>query len=489
MSEKIEEFKRPSLLLALIPLAVLIVLLVLNVVYFGDAVLDGPNQVALLLAAAVCGTIGYFLKVPLEYMLKRINKTIYASLTAVLILLLIGCLSASWLVGGVIPSMIYYGIDIMHPSYFLVASTVLCSLVSISTGSSWSTVATVGVAIIGIGHAFGMNEAVVAGAIISGAYFGDKMSPMSDTTNLAAVVAGTDLFTHIRYMVYTTGPTFIISLLIYTGIGLFMDGGNSMAETHVIKGVIEESFVVSPILLLVPIALVVIIALKVPAVPAMLIGSGLGVICALVFQQDLMNGMIAEGLFENKYHLLVQALGGGIDIPTQSEAIGDLLSSGGMSGMLATVWLILSAMTFGGIMEACGTLKRITDAILSIVYNTTSLIGSTILSCIVFNLITSDQYLSIVVPGKMMADSYRKRGLKPEVLSRALEDSATVTSPLIPWNTCGATQARVLGVSTWAYAPYAFFCIISPLMNLLITFLNFKIRRLSSQEMENDSEE
>lgn len=489
MSDKIENVKRPSLLLALIPLFVLVFLLVLNVIYFGDTVLEGPNQVALLIAATVCGVIGYFLKVPLDYMLKRINKTIYESLTATIILLLIGCLSASWLISGVIPAMIYYGIDIMHPAYFLVASAILCSVVSLATGSSWSTVATVGVAIIGIGHAFNMNEAIVAGAIISGAYFGDKMSPMSDTTNLAAAVAGTDLFTHIRYMVYTTAPTFILSLLIYTGIGIFMSGEGSMAETQAIKEVIDESFNISPMLLLVPVVLVAIIVMKVPAVPAMIMGSALGVVFALIFQQDLISELVATGSFENEYHLLVQTLGGGITIPTENNAIGDLLSSGGMSGMLATVWLILAAMTFGGVMDACGTLKRITDALLSIVYNTTSLIGGTLLSCIVFNLITSDQYLSIVVPGKMMAKSYKKRGLKPEVLSRALEDSATVTSPLIPWNTCGATQAKVLGVSTWAYAPYAFFCIISPIMNLIVTFLNIKIRKLSKEEMADSDEE
>ena len=489
MSVELENVKRPSLLMAFIPLAVLIFLLVMNVVYFGDAVLKGPNQVALLVAATVCGIVGHFLNVPLSYMLKKINKTIYSSLTATLILLLIGCLSASWLVSGVIPAMIYYGIDIMHPSYFLVATTILCSVVSLATGSSWSTIATVGVAIIGIGQAFGMNEAIVAGAIVSGAYFGDKMSPMSDTTNLAATVAGTDLFTHIRYMIYTTGPTYILSLIIYAVIGIFMAGEGTINETTIMKAAIEESFNVTPWLLLVPIALMAIIILKVPAVPAMLLGTGLGVVFALIFQQDLMSGMINNGLFANQYHLLVQALGGGIDIPTTNTSMSDLLSSGGMSGMLPTVWLILSAMIFGGIMDACGTLKRITDALLSIVYNTTSLIGSTILSCLVFNIVTSDQYLSIVVPGKMMAESYKKRGLKPEVLSRALEDSATVTSPLIPWNTCGATQARVLGVSTWAYAPYAFFCFISPLMNMFITLINYKIRRMSKEEMAKYSEE
>lgn len=489
MSVELENVKRPSLLMAFIPLAVLIFLLVMNVVYFGDAVLEGPNQVALLVAATVCGIVGHFLNVPLSYMLKKINKTIYSSLTATLILLLIGCLSASWLVSGVIPAMIYYGIDIMHPSYFLVATTILCSVVSLATGSSWSTIATVGVAIVGIGQAFGMNEAIVAGAIVSGAYFGDKMSPMSDTTNLAATVAGTDLFTHIRYMIYTTGPTYILSLIIYAVIGIFMAGEGTINETTIMKAAIEESFNVTPWLLLVPIALMAIIILKVPAVPAMLLGTGLGVVFALIFQQDLMSGMINNGLFANQYHLLVQALGGGIDIPTTNTSMSDLLSSGGMSGMLPTVWLILSAMIFGGIMDACGTLKRITDALLSIVYNTTSLIGSTILSCLVFNIVTSDQYLSIVVPGKMMAESYKKRGLKPEVLSRALEDSATVTSPLIPWNTCGATQARVLGVSTWAYAPYAFFCFISPLMNMFITLINYKIRRMSKEEMAKYSEE
>lgn len=470
--------KHPSLLQAIIPLIALILLLSFNVSFFDDP-LGGSNQVALFIAATICGIIAAFNKVTWHEIQRKILHTINSAMPAILILLLIGALSGSWMISGVIPAMIYYGVDIMHPSYFLVASVILCAIVSLATGSSWSTIATVGVAIIGVGNAFGLNPGLVAGAVISGAYFGDKMSPLSDTTNLAPAIAGTDLFTHIRYMVYTTLPTLIVTLIIFGIIGIFHLSGDTTVDTEFIKKGIGETFHISPWLLLVPVILIVIIIKKIPPLPAMIAGIALGLIFALIFQHDLLNNLIVNGDFHNKYQLLVQAVASRMTITTGVGEVDELLSTGGMKGMLDTVWLIIAALTFGGVMEASGSLKRVSEAFMSFIYNDTSLVGTTLLTCIFFNITACDQYLSIVVPGKMMQKIYEQRGLKPEVLSRALEDSATVTSVLIPWNTCGATQSRVLGVATLDYLPYCFFNLISPLMNLFITLIHYKIRRIT----------
>lgn len=470
--------KHPSLLQATIPLVTLILLLSFNVSFFDDP-LGGSNQIALFIAATICGIIAAFNKVTWHEIQRKILHTINSAMPAILILLLIGALSGSWMISGVIPAMIYYGVDIMHPSYFLVASVILCAIVSLATGSSWSTIATVGVAIIGVGNAFGLNPGLVAGAVISGAYFGDKMSPLSDTTNLAPAIAGTDLFTHIRYMVYTTLPTLIVTLVIFGIIGIFHLNGDTTVDTEFIKKGIGETFRISPWLLLVPIILIVIIIKKIPPLPAMIAGIALGLIFALIFQHDLLNNLIANEDFHNKYQLLIQAVASRMNITTGVGEVDDLLSTGGMEGMLDTVWLIIAALTFGGVMEASGSLKRVSKAFMSFIYNDTSLVGTTLLTCIFFNITACDQYLSIVVPGKMMQKIYEQRGLKPEVLSRALEDSATVTSVLIPWNTCGATQSRVLGVATLDYLPYCFFNLISPVMNLFITLIHYKIRHIN----------
>lgn len=469
--------KTPTLFQAFLPIAILICLLSLNVVFFDDP-LGGSNQITLLIAAIVCGAIAWYNNVSWDFMLEKISYTINSAMPAILILLLIGALSGSWMISGVIPTMIYYGIDIMQPSYFLLASVLLCCIVSLATGSSWSTVATVGVAIIGIGNAFGLNSGLVAGAIISGAYFGDKMSPLSDTTNLAPAVAGTDLFTHIRYMVYTTAPSLLLTLIIFGIIGLFHLNPTTEINTEFIKSGIGHTFHISPLLLLVPGLLILIIIKKVPPIPAMIGGIALGIIFALLFQHNLLNKFISEGVFANEYEVLLQSVAGEMTIKTGVAEVDKLLSTGGMGGMLNTVWLIIAALTFGGVMEASGALKRISQLFLKFIYNNTSLVTTTILTCIFFNITACDQYLSIVIPGKMMQKIYQQRGLKPEVLSRALEDSATVTSVLVPWNTCGATQARILGVATLDYLPYCFFNIISPFMNIFITTINYKIRKI-----------
>lgn len=470
--------KSPTLIQAIFPVILLIALLSLNVMFFDDA-LGGPNQIALLIAATAGGIIASRNRVKWNHIQTKILHTINSAMPSILILLLIGALSGAWMISGVIPMMIYYGVDIMHPSYFLVASVILCCIVSLATGSSWSTIATVGVAIIGVGNAFGLNPGLVAGAVISGAYFGDKMSPLSDTTNLAPAIAGTDLFTHIRYMVYTTTPSLILTLIIFGVIGLFHVGSDTDVNTGFIKQGIEATFNTSPFLLLVPAFLIFIIIKKVPPIPAMIGGTALGVIFALIFQPDLLNSLIENGQFSNKYQMLLQAVAARMNLTTGVAEVDSLLSTGGMEGMLDTVWLIIAALTFGGVMEAGGALKRISELFLKFIYNNTSLVGTTLFTCIFFNITACDQYLSIVVPGKMLQKLYQERGLKPEVLSRALEDSATVTSVLVPWNTCGATQSRVLGVATIDYLPYCFFNLISPLMNLFITAINLKIRKLN----------
>jgi NhaC family Na+:H+ antiporter len=373
--------------------------------------------------------------------------------------------------------LIYYGLDIINPQIFLVTAVVVSAVVSLATGSSWSTVATIGVALLGIGKAIGINEAIVAGAIISGAYFGDKISPLSDTTNLAPAMAGTDLFTHIRYMIYTTTPSFILTLLIFLVIGLNYNFGGAVVDVENVKHAIDGAFNTSPWLFIVPVILFVIIIKKVPPVPSLMIGTLLGGLFAIIFQPHLIEELAGNvtGYAKASYISSMQAMFGDLAIHTPDADVNELLQTSGMGGMLDTIWLILSAMVFGGIMESGGLLARITQPIIKWANSTGSLVTSTVVTCIFFNATASDQYISIVVPGRMYRKTYQDKGLKPEVLSRTLEDAGTMTSVLIPWNTCGATQSRVLGVATFDY-------LISPLMSVLFAYLNIKIRRFSVEE-------
>jgi NhaC family Na+:H+ antiporter len=357
----------------------------------------------------------------------------------------------------------------------------VCSIVSIATGSSWTTAATVGIALVGIGKALDISEGLVAGAILSGAYFGDKMSPLSDTTNLAPAMAGTDLFTHIRYMTITTIPSIIITLIIFLIIGLSSTSEGDVTETLSILSAIEDKFYISGLLFIVPVVVVFMIVKKVPAIPALLAGTLLGGLFALIFQPTIVAEIGGSNDFSGMFIGVMSSLYGDIAINTSNEMVNDLLTSGGMAGMLGTIWLILSAMIFGGVMETSGMLKRIAKAIISKINSTGSLVASTVGTCVFFNITASDQYLAIVVPGRMYADIYKEKGLAPENLSRTLEDSGTVTSVLIPWNTCGAYHANVLGVSTLAYAPYCFFNIISPLMTITMAVINYKIKRLKPE--------
>lgn len=477
------EKKQATLLQALIPILVLIALLTLNVVVFGSDAIGGANQIVLLLAAGVAGLVAWQLGYTYEEINDSIVRSISSAMAAIIILLTIGSLSGTWLLSGIVPAMIYYGLKILNPTIFLFAATVVCAIVSVATGSSWSTIATVGIALLGIGQALDLPEGVVAGAIISGAYFGDKMSPLSDTTNLAPAMAGTDLFTHIRYMAYTTVPSLIITLIIFLIWGFTFDTASSQTDSNEVLVALESAFNLTPWLFVVPALVIFMIIKRVPAAPALLIGALLGGLFAVIFQPSVVNQVsgIEGDYMKSSFVAVMNALSTTIHVQTDNAEINDLLTGKGMYGMLNTVWLIICAMIFGGVMESCGLLKRIADEIIQFAKSTGSLVTSTAATCLFFNVTASDQYMAIAVPGRMYADTYRKRGLKPEVLSRTLEDSGTVTSVLVPWNTCGATQSGVLGIATAVYAPYTFFCIISPLMTILFAYLNIKIRRLDDE--------
>ncbi|PCI96819.1 MAG: Na+/H+ antiporter NhaC [Flavobacteriales bacterium] len=482
--------KKPSLIQSFLPIIVLVGLLIVNVLLvYGDDALGGANQLALLFSGAVAAVIAVMNGYSWKEILRGITSSITSALPALIILLLIGALAGTWMLSGVVPAMIYYGLDILNPTIFLFASCLICSIVSIATGSSWTTVATVGIALVGIGDVLGFEKGIIAGAIISGAYFGDKMSPLSDTTNLAPAMAGTDLITHIKYMALTTIPSIVITLIIFLVIGFFYDAGGEVGQVEALQAAIESKFNITPWLFLVPVAVIVLIVKKIPAIPALFIGSLLGGVFAVIFQPDLLISLSGETNFLTaSYKAVVDAMTTDIAIVTDNELVNELLSSGGMAGMLNTIFLIICAMIFGGVMEKTGMLKRITQSIIGLAKTTGSLIATTTASCITFNITASDQYLAIVVPGRMFAEEYKERGLHPKVLSRTLEDSGTVTSALIPWNTCGAYHAGVLGIATGEYAMYCFFNLISPIMTLVFGFVGIKIAKLTQKESENIEE-
>ncbi len=493
------ETRKPTLLQSFIPIIFLVLLLVVNVGIFGSEALGGSNQIVLILSAGVASVVAVRIGWKWLEIRDGIVKSISSAMASILILMMIGSLAGTWMLSGVVPAMIYYGLQILNPTIFLVAACLVCSIVSIATGSSWTTAATVGIALIGIGKALGISEGLVAGAILSGAYFGDKMSPLSDTTNLAPAMAGTDLFTHIRYMTVTTVPSIVITLIIFLVIGFSSSSEGAIAGKEDILAAIEGTFNISGWLFIVPAVVVILIVKKMPALPAILIGTLLGALFALIFQPELVSQTASMASYDGKlYHWfdarspsftngfigVIQAMFGDTSFTTGNNVLDDqgLLSSSGMKGMLGTIWLILSAMIFGGVMEKTGMLKCIATAIISKVESTGSLIASTAGTCIFFNATASDQYLAIVVPGRMYADTYREKDLAPENLSRALEDSGTVTSVLIPWNTCGAYHSNVLGVATGAYLPYCFFNLISPFMTTAVGYFGYKIRKLSKSE-------
>lgn len=482
-NEKIEENRELNIWEALIPVIALIAMLAFNVFVFGDDALSGSNQFILLLGGTVAAIVGYFNKVDYDKMIDEVASNVQSTTGAILILLMVGALAGTWMISGIIPTMIYYGLQILNPTIFLAATVVICSVISIATGSSWTTSATVGIALIGIAEALGISVGMTAGAILSGAYFGDKLSPLSDTTNLAPAMAGTDLFTHIRYMLYTTVPTITITLIIFVIIGLNLDVAGDTDTSAILKS-IDSSFSISPWLFIVPAIVILLIVKKTSPLIALLIGTLLGAIAALIYQPQIVAQIagVTELDFISGYRGVMQAITVDTAVVTDNENLNDLFSAGGMAGMLGTIWLIICAMVFGGIMEAIGALATISRALLNMFHTTFGLFASTVISCLALNVTASDQYLAIVVPGKMFSKAYRDKGLAPENLSRTLEDSGTVTSVLVPWNTCGAYHSGVLGVPTLTYAGYAFFNYISPFMTLLFAAFSIKIKELSAKK-------
>lgn len=483
---------RPSMLTALAPILLLVALLAADVIAFGEDSSYGSNQVALLIASGATVAIGMFRGMGWADFESRIKDTLGDAIGAILILLLIGALAGTWLVSGIIPTLIDVGLDVLSKDIFLPAACILCAAVSLATGSSWGTVGTVGVALIGIGQALGLSEGWTAGAIISGAYFGDKLSPLSDTTNLAPTVAGTDLFTHIRFMLWTTVPSILIALVVFTIAGIGAEGPADMGGAALLQDVLAQHFNLHWGLFLVPVGVIVLIARKVPPVPALFLGVLGGALAALVAQPDLLRTLgtdaigpalgLGDTYLGTAFGTLMKAAALDTAIETGNPVVNDLLTAGGMAGMLNTVWLIICALTFGAVMGAAGFLERITAGILTAVRGTFSLVFGTAFSSVVFNVIAADQYIAIVVPGRMFREAYAQRGMAPQLLSRTLEDAGTVTSVLIPWNTCGVAQSGVLGVGVLAFAPYCVFNYVSPLMTLLVAALGFKIPPASPVE-------
>ena len=466
---------------ALIPLLILVVLLAVNVGVFGDDALGGSNQFILLVGGAVAAVVGFANQTTYKLMLEKVADNLKSVTGAILILLFVGALAGTWLVSGIIPAMIYYGLQLLHPTIFLPSCIIICAVISIATGSSWTTSATVGIALIGIGKALGLPAGMIAGAVISGAYFGDKLSPLSDTTNLAPAMAGGDLFTHIRYMALTTIPSIVVTLLVFIVLGLTQSVSGSSDTTNLLRA-IELQFQIHWSLFLVPLLVIVLIVKKAPPLVALFVGTILGAVVAYFFQQPLLLELSGSSTLTSAlaYRTLMDAITVTTQIPTENPILSELFSSGGMQGMLGTVWLIICAMVFGGIMDAIGALQTISQALLNWAKSTLQLFASTVASCLTINITASDQYLSIVIPGKMFQKAYAKRGLAPENLSRTLEDSGTVTSVLIPWNTCGAYQSGVLGVGVGEYLFYAIFNWLSPFMTLLFAALHIKIKTLKA---------
>ncbi|MCD8183611.1 MAG: Na+/H+ antiporter NhaC [Bacteroides sp.] len=464
--------KVPSPIVSLLPIVILVGMLFTTIRTFGSDALSGGSQISLLTTTAVCVFIGMaFYRIPWKDYEIAITNNIASIATATIILLIIGALSAAWMISGVVPTLIYYGMQIIHPDFFLASTCIICALVSIMTGSSWTTIATIGIALLGIGKAQGFNEGWIAGAIISGAYFGDKVSPLSDTTVLAASVTDTPLFRHIRYMMITTIPSLIITLIIFTVMGLTHETNNTQQIAEFAAS-LDAKFTITPWLLVVPIVTGILIARKVPSVITLFLSTLLAGIFALIFQPDLLRE-IAGG--NDMFKGMMMSLYGSTSLQTDSVMLTDLIATRGMAGMMNTVWLILCAMCFGGAMTASGMLGSITSVFVRFMRNTVSVVASTVCSGIFLNLATADQYISIILTGNMFSNIYEKKGYESRLLSRTTEDAVTVTSVLIPWNTCGMTQATILSVSTLTYLPYCFFNLISPVMSILIAATGYKI--------------
>lgn len=444
---------------ALVPVVVLITLLAITIIIF-----EGSGHLPLVLGACVAGLVAWAHGYEWKEIEAGVINAIQMAMGAILILLVIGVLMGTWLASGIVPALIAWGLQLLSPSWFLPASCAVCSIVSLVSGSSWSTAGTVGLALIGIGSAMDIDPAMTAGAVISGAYFGDKLSPMSDTTNLAPAMAGTELFRHIRHMLWTTGPSWVLAMIGFTVIGAGLEGAGEPGSVAAITSIIEAVFDPGLIHLSVPAVVAVMVGLRMPALPTLLTGALLGALLA-----GLRGATVPE---------VMAAAMSGYSPDTGSAEVDELLKRGGMQSMASTVLLVLCAMSFGGIMERTGQLRTLASKTLAAAKSTGSLIAATILTSLGVNILAADQYLAIVVPGRMYAAEYHERGLDPKNLSRALEDGGTITSPLIPWNTCGAFMSTTLGVATLAYLPYCFVNLLNPIIGMLLGFTGWTIARL-----------
>ncbi len=464
--------------LSLIPFIALIALIATCVSVFGTDALDGATQVSLLIASAICVLVGYLMRrVEWEALEREMTDKIASCMPSIIILLLIGAIGGTWMISGIVPTMIYYGVQVLRPEWFLVSSSLFCALVSVMVGSSWTTVATIGVALMGIGHAHGFGDGWVAGSIITGAYFGDKLSPLSDTTVLASSVSGTPLFTHIRYMMKTTIPTFCISLLIFTVAGLLMDVSGSGEVTFLHQ--LQDSFMISPWLLLVPVLTGVMIARRWPAMVVLFLAAMMAAIVAVVWQPAL----IAQISEESWYEGIMKVIYGSTNLQTGAPALDELIHTNGMAGMMPTVWLIICAQVFGGVVTATGVLRDVMQLLLHFVRGTTSLVASTAFTGFFCNIALADQFLSIILTSSMFKDTYQSRGYESRLLSRTCEDGATVTSVLVPWNTCGLVQSTVLGVATLTYLPYCFFNILSPFTSIFVAATGH-VKRIQEKQID-----
>lgn len=461
---------------AFVPVIILMGFLAYNI-FFAKGEMFGAysNQLILLIGGGAAMVVGLFNKVTLVRMFLEVWENWRSVLVPIIILLLVGALAGTWLVSGIIPAMVYYGLQVLSPEIFLPASVVIAAVISIATGSSWTTSATVGIALIGIGSALGIPSGMIAGAVISGAYFGDKMSPLSDTTNLAPAMAGTDLFTHIKYMSYTTVPTIVVALIIFAILGFTVEA-NGDADVSNLLTTIDNTFNITGWLFIVPLVVIALIMLKTKPLIALSVGIVLAGVFALIFQADVLSTLSDSGI-----GAVVTSVFTSTQVQTDSAALTELFSAKGMIGMDWTILLIICAMVFGGVMDAIGALAKITKALLTMASSVFGLFASTVVSCLGLNVIASDQYLALVIPGKMFKQAYEDKGLAPENLSRTLEDSGTVTSVLIPWNTCGAYQSDVLGVGVGEYFLYAFFNWMSPFTTLIFAAFRIKIRQLTTK--------
>jgi len=471
-----------SLIKSLIPITILISLLFYNIIFFenNDWLGEFTYHYILISTSIIATIIGLSEKIKISFVIERIFSSIKSISIPIVILLLVGALAGTWKVSGIIPAMVYYGLNMVDPSIFLPLTLIVSTLVSLTTGSSYTTSATVGIALVAVGIAFNIPAGMTAGAVISGAYFGDKMSPLSDTTNLAPAMAGTDLYSHIRYMTYTTVPTYIVTLIVFIllSFNLQINSLGEMSEINNLSETIINDFYISPVLFLVPALVILLAFLKVRPIIALSFGIIGAIIFSIVFQNNIL-----ESIDPSKTSSVILSVFTDTSIPTENIRIERLYNSGGMKGMLWTIYLTISAMVFGGSMDGIGALKKITDYLLSKAKTTFGLFASTAASCLGINIVASDQYLAIVIPGKMFKDAYEEKKLSPENLSRTLEDTGTVTSALIPWNTCGAYHYGVLGVSVTDYFIYAIFNWLSPVTTLIYAAFMIKIKMLASHKI------